>query len=247
MPWRPEICQRYDAVIVASVDEEFRPLIAGLGFWPRALQKANVGIWRKRRRWQVAQCHYDDHCPRGFPSGYVAHARAGRREAVGRHLGSGRSGRVPRYSEHRGGACDASALSGRRNGGQSKVSLCRTTFRSNLASRTISMRTTSRRDSGQCARRVRKTWRRTSAGSRRSTGGRRKARGCSRRKRHSPMGAGRYHRCFISRVSVDALCNVAGPEHSTAVCRSRPTAGSDKGVDREGFRTEHSDSELAPA
>lgn len=41
-PWKPEIYQDYDAPIVASVDGEFRPLIAGFGFWPRALQKANV-------------------------------------------------------------------------------------------------------------------------------------------------------------------------------------------------------------
>ncbi|MDR9174545.1 hypothetical protein FEP12_01506 [Burkholderia multivorans] len=41
-PWKPAIYQDYDAPIVASVDGEFRPLIAGFGFWPRALQKANV-------------------------------------------------------------------------------------------------------------------------------------------------------------------------------------------------------------
>ncbi|KVG33887.1 SOS response-associated peptidase family protein [Burkholderia diffusa] len=41
-PWKPEIYQDYDAPIVASIDEQFEPLIAGFGFWPRALQKANV-------------------------------------------------------------------------------------------------------------------------------------------------------------------------------------------------------------
>ncbi|MBR8344249.1 SOS response-associated peptidase family protein [Burkholderia ambifaria] len=41
-PWKPEIYQDYDAPIVASVDGQFKPLIAGFGFWPRALQKANV-------------------------------------------------------------------------------------------------------------------------------------------------------------------------------------------------------------
>ncbi|PRH49785.1 SOS response-associated peptidase family protein [Burkholderia multivorans] len=41
-PWKPEIYPDYDAPIVANVDDEFRPLTAGFGFWPRALQKANV-------------------------------------------------------------------------------------------------------------------------------------------------------------------------------------------------------------
>ncbi|WP_175994470.1 SOS response-associated peptidase family protein [Burkholderia vietnamiensis] len=41
-PWKPEIYQDYDAPIVASIDGQFRPLIAGFGFWPRALQKANA-------------------------------------------------------------------------------------------------------------------------------------------------------------------------------------------------------------
>ncbi|MBU9438391.1 SOS response-associated peptidase family protein [Burkholderia multivorans] len=41
-PWKPEIYSDYDAPIVASVEGEFRALIAGFGFWPRALQKANV-------------------------------------------------------------------------------------------------------------------------------------------------------------------------------------------------------------
>ncbi|ABI87399.1 hypothetical protein CH72_2975 [Burkholderia ambifaria AMMD] len=41
-PWKPEIYQDYDAPIVASIDGQFKPLIAGFGFWPRALQKANV-------------------------------------------------------------------------------------------------------------------------------------------------------------------------------------------------------------
>ncbi|KUZ17351.1 hypothetical protein WI28_05415 [Burkholderia diffusa] len=41
-PWKPEIYQDYDAPIVANVDGQIKPLIAGFGFWPRALQKANV-------------------------------------------------------------------------------------------------------------------------------------------------------------------------------------------------------------
>ncbi|AOI60374.1 SOS response-associated peptidase family protein [Burkholderia diffusa] len=41
-PWKPEIYQDYDAPIVGYVGGQFKPLIAGFGFWPRALQKANV-------------------------------------------------------------------------------------------------------------------------------------------------------------------------------------------------------------
>ncbi|MGU7882091.1 SOS response-associated peptidase family protein [Burkholderia sp. AW50-3] len=41
-PWKPEIYQDYAAPIVASVEGEFKALIAGFGFWPRALQKANI-------------------------------------------------------------------------------------------------------------------------------------------------------------------------------------------------------------
>jgi len=41
-PWKPEIYQDYDAPIVASIDGQFKPLIAGFGFWPRALQRANA-------------------------------------------------------------------------------------------------------------------------------------------------------------------------------------------------------------
>ncbi|WP_175974683.1 SOS response-associated peptidase family protein [Burkholderia sp. BCC1047] len=41
-PWKPEIYQDYDAPIVGYVDGQFKPLIAGFGFWPHALQKANV-------------------------------------------------------------------------------------------------------------------------------------------------------------------------------------------------------------
>ncbi|KVE53313.1 SOS response-associated peptidase family protein [Burkholderia vietnamiensis] len=41
-PWKPEIYQDYDAPIVGYVDGQFKPLIAGFGFWPRALQKANI-------------------------------------------------------------------------------------------------------------------------------------------------------------------------------------------------------------
>ncbi|MBU9391927.1 DUF159 family protein, partial [Burkholderia multivorans] len=37
-PWKPEIYQDYAAPIVASVEGEFRPLIANFGFWPRKLQ-----------------------------------------------------------------------------------------------------------------------------------------------------------------------------------------------------------------
>ncbi|KVD94626.1 hypothetical protein WS63_02970 [Burkholderia stagnalis] len=41
-PWPPEIYQDYLAPIVADVDGEITPRLAGFGFWPRALQKANV-------------------------------------------------------------------------------------------------------------------------------------------------------------------------------------------------------------
>lgn len=40
LPWKREIYPDYDAPIVASIDSRFTPLIAGFGFWPRALQKA---------------------------------------------------------------------------------------------------------------------------------------------------------------------------------------------------------------
>ena len=50
-PWQPEIYQGYDAPIVANIERRFTPLIAGFGFWPRSLQKANVEKakeqWRK--------------------------------------------------------------------------------------------------------------------------------------------------------------------------------------------------------
>ncbi|WP_431823125.1 SOS response-associated peptidase family protein [Burkholderia sp. F1] len=42
VPWKPEIYQDYLAPIVAHVDSQFEPLVAGFGFWPRALQKANI-------------------------------------------------------------------------------------------------------------------------------------------------------------------------------------------------------------
>ncbi|WP_175861384.1 SOS response-associated peptidase family protein [Burkholderia cepacia] len=41
-PWKPKIYQDYDAPIVGNVDGQFKALIAGFGFWPRALQKANI-------------------------------------------------------------------------------------------------------------------------------------------------------------------------------------------------------------
>lgn len=41
-PWKPEIYQDYLAPIVSYVDGHFEPLVASFGFWPRALQKANV-------------------------------------------------------------------------------------------------------------------------------------------------------------------------------------------------------------
>lgn len=41
-PWKPEIYQDYDAPIVASIEGKITPLIAGFGFWPRALQKVNI-------------------------------------------------------------------------------------------------------------------------------------------------------------------------------------------------------------
>ncbi|PRF99683.1 DUF159 family protein [Burkholderia ambifaria] len=39
-PWKPEIYLDYDAPIVGYVDGQFKPLIAGFGFWPHDLQKA---------------------------------------------------------------------------------------------------------------------------------------------------------------------------------------------------------------
>nr|WP_254222919.1 SOS response-associated peptidase family protein [Burkholderia multivorans] len=41
-PWKPEIYQDYDAPIVASIGGQFKLLVAGFGFWPRTLQKANI-------------------------------------------------------------------------------------------------------------------------------------------------------------------------------------------------------------
>lgn len=41
-PWQQEICQDDLAPIVADVDGKITSLLAGFGFWPRALQKANV-------------------------------------------------------------------------------------------------------------------------------------------------------------------------------------------------------------
>ncbi|WP_260428220.1 hypothetical protein [Burkholderia sp. Bp9031] len=49
-PWKPEIYQDYDAPIVASIDGQFTPLIAGFGFWPRALQKANAETAKEQGR-----------------------------------------------------------------------------------------------------------------------------------------------------------------------------------------------------
>ncbi|MGT0246642.1 SOS response-associated peptidase family protein [Burkholderia pyrrocinia] len=41
-PWKPEIYQDYDAPIVGYVDGQFKPLIAGFGFVPRAVQKERI-------------------------------------------------------------------------------------------------------------------------------------------------------------------------------------------------------------
>ncbi|ESS41280.1 hypothetical protein SY91_02210 [Burkholderia cenocepacia] len=41
-PWKPEIYQDYDAPIVGYVDGQFKPLIAGFGFVPRAIQKERI-------------------------------------------------------------------------------------------------------------------------------------------------------------------------------------------------------------
>ncbi|AMU17258.1 hypothetical protein A3203_31115 [Burkholderia cenocepacia] len=41
-PWKPEIYPDYDAPIVGYVDGQFKPLIAGFGFWPSALQKVSI-------------------------------------------------------------------------------------------------------------------------------------------------------------------------------------------------------------
>ncbi|WP_346268917.1 SOS response-associated peptidase family protein [Burkholderia dolosa] len=48
--WKPEIYQDYAARIGASVQGEFRQLIANFGFWPRALQKVNVEKAKASRR-----------------------------------------------------------------------------------------------------------------------------------------------------------------------------------------------------
>ncbi|KVD50331.1 hypothetical protein WS61_31505 [Burkholderia sp. ABCPW 11] len=49
-PWKPEIYPDYDAPIVGYVDGQFKPLIAGFGFWPSALQKANIKRAREQGR-----------------------------------------------------------------------------------------------------------------------------------------------------------------------------------------------------
>lgn len=49
-PWKPEIYPDYDAPIVGYVDGQFEPLIAGFGFWPSALQKANIKRAREQGR-----------------------------------------------------------------------------------------------------------------------------------------------------------------------------------------------------
>ncbi|WP_347467490.1 SOS response-associated peptidase [Burkholderia stagnalis] len=41
-PWKPDIYQDYLAPIVAGVDGQLEAMLAGFGFWPRVLQKANI-------------------------------------------------------------------------------------------------------------------------------------------------------------------------------------------------------------
>ncbi|MCS3394127.1 SOS response-associated peptidase [Burkholderia thailandensis] len=41
-PWDPEVYPDYLAPIVAMVDGRVEALLAGFGYWPRALQKANI-------------------------------------------------------------------------------------------------------------------------------------------------------------------------------------------------------------
>ncbi|MBR8509574.1 SOS response-associated peptidase family protein [Burkholderia cenocepacia] len=49
-PWKPEIYPDYDAPIVGYVDGQFKPMIAGFGFWPSALQKATIERAREQGR-----------------------------------------------------------------------------------------------------------------------------------------------------------------------------------------------------
>ncbi|VWB15342.1 gp33 [Burkholderia lata] len=41
-PWKLDVYTDYPAPIIAHVDGRFEPLVAGFGYWPRALQKVNI-------------------------------------------------------------------------------------------------------------------------------------------------------------------------------------------------------------
>ncbi|MDW9235383.1 hypothetical protein C7S16_4802 [Burkholderia thailandensis] len=41
-PWNPEVYPDYLALIAAMVDGRVEALLAGFGYWPRALRKANI-------------------------------------------------------------------------------------------------------------------------------------------------------------------------------------------------------------
>ncbi|HDV6326109.1 TPA: SOS response-associated peptidase family protein [Burkholderia cenocepacia] len=49
-PWKPEIYPDYAAPIVGYVDGQFKPMTAGFGFWPSALQKATIERAREQGR-----------------------------------------------------------------------------------------------------------------------------------------------------------------------------------------------------
>lgn len=72
-PWQPEIYQGYLASIVADVDGEITSLLAGFGFWPRALQKANVErtkeAGRKPPLMRITMNVRDDNLGKSPPSG----------------------------------------------------------------------------------------------------------------------------------------------------------------------------------
>ncbi|KWZ42833.1 hypothetical protein WS72_08140 [Burkholderia savannae] len=49
-PWDPEVYPDYLAPIVAMVDGRVEALLAGFGYWPRALQKASIEKAKAERR-----------------------------------------------------------------------------------------------------------------------------------------------------------------------------------------------------
>ncbi len=94
--WKPEIYQDYDAPIVASIDAQFKQLIAGFGFWPRALQKANI----QRAKEQGCKPPVMRSTMNVRDDIHVADAQAGRREAVSCHPPAIRLGRMVDGAEH---------------------------------------------------------------------------------------------------------------------------------------------------